>query len=254
MELTFAIGLDVFADGLKRNDGLLYLELENLLYAENSNCDYGLSLLRDAVAGYEQQNGIASEDSKRQIPFFRDNRRLLIGPEVGLFALRLYGNREAIPFSRETELLVTVDSYKLGDFCLDENLYLLQCKYDEQRSRKQFMEKIALEYGNIHFDGEHFGFIPGTQFFSMLYTACLEICPPDWAKQEEWRLCAFRSPSDAEFVRRMGTLRSVSTVGLPFGCIVSLSYDTASSQYSLLADLLERYGLDPYRYLEGLKE
>ena len=50
MELTFAIGLDVFADGLKRNDGLLYLELENLLYAENSNCDYGLSLLRDAVA------------------------------------------------------------------------------------------------------------------------------------------------------------------------------------------------------------
>lgn len=71
------------------------MRVPNLLYAKSDEViGYGLSLLRRSIVLHEEQNGIKQEFSKQHIPFFRENRRMLIGPEMEMYALSLYQNPE----------------------------------------------------------------------------------------------------------------------------------------------------------------
>ena len=85
---------DFFASvqALEKGEGLS-LELINLQHAvPERDYLYGLGLLREAFAQYEASVGIGPEMSKRAMPFFRENSRQLVGPEVGMYILPLFGN------------------------------------------------------------------------------------------------------------------------------------------------------------------
>ena len=80
---------DFFASvqALEKGEGLS-LELINLQHAvPERDYLYGLGLLREAFAQYEASVGIGPEMSKRAMPFFRENSRQLVGPEVGMYIL-----------------------------------------------------------------------------------------------------------------------------------------------------------------------
>ena len=100
MELYAYISLHSFVEGCMGATGepALILQADNLLYTVPlEEYQYGLSLLRKAIEAYEIQKGIPAEESKQAIPFFREKRRLLIGPEMDIYKLSFYEN--------ETELL-----------------------------------------------------------------------------------------------------------------------------------------------------
>ena len=42
--------------------------------------EYGLSLLRESIGLYEERKGIPVEKSKKAMPFFRQDSRMLVGP------------------------------------------------------------------------------------------------------------------------------------------------------------------------------
>ena len=102
MDLYSYVSIESFVRGCKesKTPGTFTLHVPNLLYAKSDEViGYGLSLLRRSIVLHEEQKGIGPELSKQNIPFFRENRRMLIGPEEGkgyfLFAadFRLRGTR-----------------------------------------------------------------------------------------------------------------------------------------------------------------
>ena len=97
MDLYSYVSIESFVRGCKesKTPGTFTLHVPNLLYAKSDEViGYGLSLLRRSIVLHEEQKGIGPELSKQNIPFFRENRRMLIGPEVEMYALSLYQNLE----------------------------------------------------------------------------------------------------------------------------------------------------------------
>ena len=97
MDLYSYVSIESFVHGCKesKTPGTFVLRVPNLLYAKSDEViGYGLSLLRRSIVLHEVQNGIKQEFSKQHIPFFRENRRMLIGPEMEMYALSLYQNPE----------------------------------------------------------------------------------------------------------------------------------------------------------------
>ena len=97
MDLYSYVSIESFVRGCKesKTPGTFTLHVPNLLYAKSDEViGYGLSLLRRSIVLHEEQKGIGPELSKQNIPFFRENRRMLIGPEVEMYALPLpeFGN------------------------------------------------------------------------------------------------------------------------------------------------------------------
>ena len=100
MELSGYISLQSFVEGCTGPAGepALILQAENLLYTvPEEEYQYGLSLLRKAIGAYEAQKGIPLESSKQAIPFFREKRRMLIGPEMELYKFSFYENETVLP-------------------------------------------------------------------------------------------------------------------------------------------------------------
>jgi hypothetical protein len=89
MDLYSYVSIESFVRGCKepKTPGTFTLRVPNLLYAKPDEITgYGLSLLRRSIVLHEEQNGIKQEFSKQNIPFFRENRRMLIGPEIEMYA------------------------------------------------------------------------------------------------------------------------------------------------------------------------
>ena len=92
MDLYSYVSIESFVHGCKesKTPGTFVLRVPNLLYAKSDEViGYGLSLLRRSIVLHEEQNGIKQEFSKQHIPFFRENRRMLIGPEMEMYAFPL---------------------------------------------------------------------------------------------------------------------------------------------------------------------
>ena len=105
MDLYSYVSIESFVRGCKesKTPGTFTLHVPNLLYAKSDEViGYGLSLLRRSIVLHEEQKGIGPELSKQNIPFFRENRRMLIGPEIEMYALSLYQNPE-IPSGVEAQ-------------------------------------------------------------------------------------------------------------------------------------------------------
>lgn len=99
MVINHSLPLETFMKGWHTNDAGISFSLPavHLMYAvPPAQYEYGLSLLRKAIVLYEEKKGIPPQQSKRDMPFFRTNSRMLVGPEVELYVLPLYENLSSL--------------------------------------------------------------------------------------------------------------------------------------------------------------
>lgn len=154
MDLYSYVSIESFVRGCKesKTPGTFTLHVPNLLYAKSDEViGYGLSLLRRSIVLHEEQKGIGPELSKQNIPFFRENRRMLIGPEVEMYALSLYQNLEIPSGVKEKDtscLRLTFDYGALGEYSLSEEKYLLRCKYNEEENLNAFVSQMRRNMTN----------------------------------------------------------------------------------------------------------
>lgn len=263
MDLYSYVSIGSFVHGCKesKTPGTFVLRVPNLLYAKSDEViGYSLSLLRRSIVLHEEQNGIKQEFSKQHIPFFRENRRMLIGPEMEMYALSLYQNPEIPSGVKEKKascLQLTFDYGALGEYSLSEEKYLLRCKYNEEENLNAFVSQMKWEYDKFFCDEEHTGFKRDSCFFSMLCNACLEVREPRWVSEQEWRLVQFCNPVEAEYDFIGDNLVPYVDYAIPFGClrrIALVNLSENSLTYSALAGFLQSIGLAPDRYLEGMLE
>lgn len=113
------------------------------------------------------------------------------------------------------------------------------------------------EYDKFFFDEEHSGFTADSRFFSLLCNACLEVKKPLSAPEKERRLAVLRSPSEAGYRYDNGQLLPSVPISLPLSVIrrvALLNSEKEGLNFSALAGFMQRIGLPPERYLEGLLE
>lgn len=253
MNLYFYLSIESFVQGCKLSDisGTFILRIPNLMYSvPEGQYRYGLSLLRKAIGNYEEQKGIPREASKQGIPFFREDRRILIGPEMEMYTASFYESTDMPSGLQVTEnhlLRLTVDYESLAKYCLFENLFLLRCKYDEEQTIQTFVRQMDCEYNKFFFDDENSGFTADSHFFSLLCNACMEVKKPHLATEREWRMASFREPADVEYHFVDGQLTPLVSVSLPFSCLRQImlqSGDKNDLTYSALLGFMRQCGVD----------
>lgn len=274
MKLYQRISLETFVKGWQPGAAAASWTVPavHLMYAfPASEIDYGLSVLRQSIGAYEEKKGIPSETSKREMPFFRENRRMLVGPEVELYVIPFYAGKEAAINNRSgawgdvlrpaaeagPSLILTFDYDKLLRHCLLENRFLVGCKYDAEQVSKAFEMQLAEEYDKFFYDAEHTGFAAGSRFFSMLCNACLEVKDPRFAAEKEWRMALFAAPEEAEYQYVRGELIPHLPVSMPADSLLEIElpgYEEKPLTYGALAGFLKRAGLSPGQYLKGVRE
>lgn len=274
MELYQRIALETFVKGWEPGggNGWLTIPAVHLMYAVPSReIDYGLSLLRRAIGTYEEKKGILPGASKREMPFFRENRRMLVGPEVELYTVLFYGDKgtvekagaaawSATGFSSPSEgpaLILTFDSDTLLRHCLLENRFLIGCKYDPDQVSATFEAQLEKEYDKFFYDAEHTGFAADSRFFSLLCNACLEVKEACFAAQQEWRMALLCGPEEADYRYVAGKLIPYVPVSVPKDSLVEIElpgYREDPLAYGALAGFLRKVGLPPERYLKGIRE
>lgn len=256
MKLYATISLETF---IKENQGTsphkaLNLRLENRLEEKyEEEYDYGLSLLRQAIGNYERKHGIDKNQRKSAMPFFREHKKLLVGPELQLYASRLFESCEACGNDDQT-LVLTLKHGALGEHCIFENLFLSKCKYDEQHSIHYFEEQLETEYDKFFYDDAYFGFTPDSRFFSLLCNACLGIRRPEQEEEREWYLAALLMPEDSLYRFEQGRMISFSCTSIPWEAVKQISlprYQERAGEYTALAGFLKQKGLNPEGLLEG---
>lgn len=232
------------------------LFLSNRLAEDNrTECNYGLSLFRQAIYNFEKFKGVPSVESKGAIPFFRENLNLLVGPEMHLYATRLYETYDAC-LTENPDLVLTLNYEALGEHCIFENLFLLKCKYDEEQNIRFFEKQMEIEYDKFFYDEEYTGFAPDSRFFSLLCNACLEIREPRFESQREWIIASLVQPEDATYRYTNGRLESYTTTSIPLEMIEKISmpaYQERKDEYTALAGFLKQKGLNLEDLLEGFE-
>lgn len=295
MEIYHTLPVETFVKGWHANDTGVSFSLPaiHLMYAAPpAQYEYGLSLLRKAIGLYEEKKGISPERSKRDMPFFRTNSRMLVGPEVELYILPLYENRpfhaapglsgaKAAPageakiskdggfsgfgpsaaFSSDNTgrpwITLKMEAEKVASHCLSENMFFLRCKYEEEAAVQTFATQLEQEYDKFFYDEEHSGFTADSRFFSMLCNAVLEIGLPAYADQKEWRLAVFKSPEEVAYQYTNGKLLPYFEVSLPINSILQIhlnDYETDPLLYGAFAGFLKSKGLSPQQYLDGMQD
>ncbi len=223
MVLYCSVSLGSFVESLEKTAGLgsfftiPAIGLMHLVPPEE--IEYGLSLLRESIGLYEERLGIPAEKSKKAMPFFRQDSRMLVGPEIGMYVIPLYEKPGEPTPSAGPSLVLELDYRSLGELCLFENYSLLSCKYEKEPVLDHFAAQLEREYDTFFFDEEHTGFTHGSRFFSMLCGACLEVRPPSLMGEKEWRLALLRSPEEASYRYERGSLIPYVPVSLPIECL-----------------------------------
>lgn len=221
---------------------------------------YGLSVLQKAIRQYEEQNGIPASESKEAMPFFRENSRVLIGPETGLFVLPLYesnGSGRSLSQSDSPQITLTWDYERLAEYCISENLFLLKCKYDEEEAVSIFRKQLEVEYDKVFFDAEYTGFTRDSRFFSLLYNACLEVVDPLKSDEKEWRITLFKLLSEADYTYGNGQLIPSAGLHIPKACLKEVNLLDREQQpllYGTIAGFMKQIGLSPEIYLRGMQD
>ena len=173
--------------------------------------EYGLSLLRESIGLYEERKGIPVEKSKKAMPFFRQDSRMLVGPEIGMYVIPLYEEPGEPAQSAEPSLVLELDYQSLGELCLFENYSLLSCFHRFGRR--------ADKYDTFFFDEEHTGFTPDSRFFSMLCNACLEVKQPSSVGDKEWRLASLQATDEVLYRYEHGNLIPYVPISMPVDCL-----------------------------------
>lgn len=286
MEIYHFLSVESFVKGWRRSDSVLTFTLPavHLMHAAlPAQYEYGLSLLRKAIGLYEEKRGIPTGESKREMPFFRENSRMLVGPEVELYILSFYehfllgGHPDSVaglqdrrgamqgkrPVTTESDVLsvpriaLKLDAEKLAHHCLTENMFFLRCKYEEEQILQTFTAQMEREYDKFFYDDEHSGFTADSRFFSLLCNAVLEVGLPACTDEREWRLAVFKSPEEVEYRYADGKLVPFFEVSIPIDSIRQIrleNYPAHPLLYGSLAGFLKSKGLSPQRYLEGMQD
>lgn len=229
MVLHCKVSLSTFIDCLEKTSGfastftLPAIGLMHLVSQEE--IEYGLSLLRESIGLYEERKGIPLENSKKAIPFFRQDSRMLVGPEIGMYIIPLYekaGKTDVPGRDIEPSLILELDYRSLGELCLFENYSLLSCKYEKEPVLNHFTTRLEKEYDTFFFDEEHTGFTPDSRFFSMLCEACLEVKRPVSAGSKEWRLVTLEPPEKVSYRYEGGQLLPYVPISFPIECLKSI--------------------------------
>lgn len=258
MKLYCPISLKNFITGLQHSwkKDVIHITLHNLLTSKQiKEYDYSLSLFRQSIRQYEETHGIPPEESKAEIPFFRENINLFVGPEMHLYTVQLYETPE-IGIQEGADLILTFDYGKLGEHCIFGNLFLLKCKYDKDASLSFFEKQMEKEYEHFFYHEGYTGFTPESRFFSLLCDACLEIREPQFAGQKEWNMATLVMPEDVNYFFSDGQLTSNITTAIPLELIEKIhmpSFKERKDDYTALAGLLKQKGLKPKICLEGFE-
>ena len=154
------------------------LRAVNLLYERPfDEIDFGLGLLREAIGRYERRHAIPAVNSKAQIPFFRNDRFKLVGPEEELYMLSLYeqplaggakpgADTQPVvspdlsgggPGSRQESgcaaLCLELDYGILAETCLFDTISLTRCEYDPEAFIASFLAELENgEYDRFGYD------------------------------------------------------------------------------------------------------
>jgi len=263
MELYQYLTVESFVDIGKQsaNKDVFIFRASNLMHLiPEEDYQYGLSILRKAIYLYEKENNISPEQTKSSMPFFRENSKVLIGPETGLFIFPLYENNELDKqtlFNSNQIITITWDYNKLAEYCLFENLFLLKGKYSEEQAINTFKEQLKTEYDKVFFTEEYTGFSRDSRFFSMLYNACLEVIKPEKAMEKEWRITAFKPLSDVEYCYHSNDLKPFISLEIPKECLKEINLQNREEQpllYGTLAGFMKSIGLAPDIYLKGMQD
>lgn len=263
MNLYLYISLRTFVDGLDMSSDSrsIRLQIQNLLHAApNPEAIYGLSLLRKAIGVYEKEKGIEPAQSKQAIPFFRENRRMLVGPEVEMYTLSFYESEEGPLHLSEIAgpvLKLTFDYHSLVEYCLSKNCYLQRCKYNEGESFGIFLERMEREYDKFFYDEEHTGFAFDSELFNLFLEACVKVQEPLQVAEEEWKLVMLHSPAEVEYEFIGDVFTPFVPASFPIEMIRQiemLNRNEYPRDYSALAGFLDSKRLTPELILEGLIE
>lgn len=263
MNLYLYISLRAFVDGLNMSSDShsIRLQIQNLLHAApKPEAIYGLSLLREAIGVYEKEKGIEPEQSKQAMPFFRENRRMLVGPEIEMYTLSFYESEERPLHLSETTgpmLKLTFDYHSLVEYCLSKNCYLQRCKYNEGESFGIFLKRMESEYDKFFYDEEHTGFTFDSELFSLFLDACVKVQEPLQVVEEEWKLVMLHYPAEVEYEFIGDVFTPFVPVSFPTDMIQQiemLNRNEYQRDYSALVGFLDSRKLTPELILEGLIE
>lgn len=264
MELYHQLSLESFIKGWT-NDAPspeFCLPVVQLMHAvPEEQYRYGLSLLRRAIGLYEEKRRIPAEESKKNMPFFREHSRMLVGPEMEIYMLPFYPETSSFSFnppaSDKNRITLVFDYEALAAHCLSENMFLIRCKYEEEQIVRTFTAQMEQEYDKFFYDEEHTGFTRDSRFFSMLCNAVLEVREAAYAPQEEWRLAFFKSPAEVDYRYVDGDLQPYFNISLPLTALLRIRLEEYSEKpllFGALAGFLKSKGVSPERYLEGRLE
>lgn len=234
--------------------GFLGMELSNYMYSKDASGEpYGLSILRKAIGMYELNHQIPAESSKVEVPFFRNDRRMLVGPEQEMYIYPLTECQDSMPWWKAAakstvQVAIGLDYKALVEYCMNNNKFLLKCKYDDAAVMDVFVKQFESEYDTFDFDEEHSRFSIRTKFFSMMYNACLEVKDPALSDEREWRIASFVSPQEADYVFKNGLIEPIEILKLPSSVLKSICI-RANERFELIISgilgLLEKEGFDP---------
>lgn len=136
MVLYCRVSLNAFVESFRNTSGpdsFFTLPAKGLMHiVPQEEIEYGLSLFRESIGLYEERKGIPVEKSKKAMPFFRQDSRMLVGPEIGMYVIPLYEEPGEPAQSAEPSLVLELDYQSLGELCLFENYSLLSCKYEKE--------------------------------------------------------------------------------------------------------------------------
>lgn len=258
MEIYQSLQLNAFISAFtqsSRSDSFLF-PANNLMHAlPEKEYRYGLSLLREAIVEYENKCHIPPEESKKKMPFFRNNSRVFVGPEMGLFTIPLF-EKPPLGISTKPSILIRWDYDKLVEHCLFENIFLVRCKYNPDQIISDFVSMLDVEYDKFFFDEEHTGFKKDSRFFSMLCNACMEVKEPSRANEKQWYLLQLKPYEEAEYNVTGDQLIPHVPIHLPKECLLKISLTDYSDHpllYGTIGGYLKSVGLSPEIYLEGME-
>jgi len=257
MELHQSITVESFINGCNEH---IHLQADNLMHCvPEEDYLYGLSLVREAIKKYEEEKNIPAKESKAGIPFFRENSRLLIGPEMGMFIVSMNEKPVSdVPLTQtfvQPTLLLSWDYQELADYCLSENIFLLRCKYNEEETIETFKSQLETEYDKFFYYGDYTGFKPDSRLFSLLCNACLEVVQPVRAQEKEWRMMQMKPFTEAEYRFTHNVLYPFTTFSIPKNCLKRITLMDAENNpllYGSLSTFLKTVGIAPDMYLEGM--
>lgn len=214
--------------------------------------EYGLGLLREAIDRYEKAHPMSVDHSKTQIPFFRNDRLKLIGPEEEMYVASFYEDykvesRWKQSGSNHSLICLGLEYDSLMEYCIFENASLFRCEYDREAFIRTMVQELENgEYEKFDYDEEHTMFCPGSRFASLIYQACSKVRKEEFSEENEWRITLFKEAQDVCFSYRQSSIIPYCPVQLPWDALKTLTLPAGKDSGKIVSGLklvFERKGI-----------